>query len=1001
MTAAPAQVFTIPPGVPFVDCLAAGLLARAGGDPLALAAMTVLLPNRRAARALGEAFLRQGEGKALLLPRLVPLGEVDAEELLLTAEELLQDPAAALALQPALPPLRRQALLSRLVEAWARASGVALSGAGVAELAQELAALLDEAENNEVPLAGLADLVPARYADHWQGTLKFLSLISETWPGLEAAEGALSPATRRRRLLEIQAEAWRRAPPGAPVIAAGSTGSLPAVARLLAVVARLPRGEVILPGFDLAAGPTLWTAIREDPAHPQHGMALLLETLAAKPADVRLWPGAPPGAPRAPLVQAALRPAAMTDSWRDLAQAAPLAAWRAALDGLAWIDCPGPREEATIIALKLREALETPGRTAALVTPDRALARRVRAELLRWGLAIDDSAGTPLDQTPPAVLLRLLAAAAAEELAPVPLLALLKHPLASGGEAPASFRAKARRLERLVLRGPRPAAGFAGLKAAILAAGREPEADKTAFEALAAWIDHLAALLQPYLDALLPQVAAPADLLRVHLTAAEALAASDSESGATRLWRGEAGEAAAELFASVIEAGDFPPLAPADWPAWLDLLLRGQAVRPRWGSHPRLAIWGPLEARLQQADLMILGGLNEGTWPAESDPGAWLSRPMRAALGLPSPERRVGQAAHDVAQALAAPSVLLTRAEKVEGAPTLPARWLLRLEALVRTLGLEQSLVRWRATDLGWCDLLDRPPGPPQGARPPEPRPPVELRPNRLSVTRIETWMRNPYAIYASKILRLEPLAPLDEDPSAAERGLLVHRVLERFAKSFPDRLPPDADQALHKILEEELEGEAVRPGLALLWRPRLRRIADWVLATERERRPLLRRVLAERAGEIAIARADGSDFRLTAVADRLELGEDGRVTIVDYKTGAPPKDAELVAGRSPQLPLEAAMLEQGGFADLATAEVAGLEFWHLTGGAEAGKVRPVKAELETLVADAYQGLCDLIAAFDDPATPYHAWPDVAWKPRFDDYALLARVPEWAPGEED
>ncbi len=1004
MTAAPAQVFTIPPGVAFVDCLAAGLLARAGGDPLALAAMTVLLPNRRAARALGEAFLRQGEGKALLLPRLVPLGEVDADELLLTADELLQDPAAALALQPALPPLRRQALLSHLVAGWARASRVPLAGAGVAALAQELAALLDEAENNEVPLTGLASLVPDRYADHWQGSLKFLSIISETWPGLEAAEGALSPATRRRRLLEIQAEAWRRAPPDAPVIAAGSTGSLPAVARLLAVVARLPRGEVILPGFDLAARGPLWEAIRQDPAHPQHGMALLLETLAVKPAAVGLWPGVPAGAeqgaPRAPLVQAALRPAAMTDTWRDLERAAPLAVWRAALRGLTWIDCPGPREEATVIALKLREALETPGRTAALVTPDRALARRVRAELLRWGLAIDDSAGTPLDQTPPAVLLRLLARAAEEQLAPVPLLALLKHPLASGGEAPAAFRAQARRLERLVLRGPRPAAGFAGLRAAIAAARREAGADKPAFAGLAAWVEGLATLLQPYLDALRPRVAAPADLLRAHLAAAEALAASDSESGAARLWRGEAGETAAELFAAVMEAGDFPPLEPGDWPAWLDLLLRGQAVRPRWGSHPRLAIWGPLEARLQQADLMILGGLNEGTWPAESDPGAWLSRPMRTALGLPSPERRVGQAAHDVAQALAAPQVLLTRAVKVEGAPTLPTRWLLRLEALLRTLGLTGALARHDAVALGWCDALDRPPGPPRPAAEPAPRPPVKLRPRRLSATRIEVWMRNPYAIFARYVLRLEALPPLDQDPSAAERGQLVHKVLERFAAAHPARLPPDPEAVLQAILEDELAGAAVRPGMALLWRPRLRRIADWFLAEERRRRDGIERVLVETRGTLTLPGPAG-DFLLSAHADRLEIGRDGGVTVIDYKTGQPPGDEEVLNGRSPQLPLEALIAESGGFPGLPAVLPATLEFWRVSGGASSDKARAVKGWSADEAARARQGLTALIARFDDPDTPYVAWPDAAYPPRFDDYALLARVPEWASGEEE
>jgi ATP-dependent helicase/nuclease subunit B len=1008
MALPPAQVFSIPAGVPFADSLARGLLERAAGDPLALAAMTVLLPNRRAVRALGEAFLRQGGGRALLLPRLLPLGDVDAEELALGSEAALLDPAAALALRPALAPLRRQALLAQLVATWARAQHLRLSGGAVAELAQELAALVDEAETNEVALDGLAKLVPDRYAEHWQRALAFLALAAEVWPALEAQQGALSPATRRRRLLELQAEAWQRKPPPGPVIAAGSTGSIPAVARLMAVVARLPQGAVVLPGLDEAARGPLWQAILEDPAHPQHGLALLLKVLETAPEQVRRWPAAPPPTPRVQLIQTALRPAAMTDSWRDLlrGEAAPrLAEWRQALAGLAWIDCPGPREEATVIALKLREALETPGRTAALVTPDRALARRVRVELGRWGLAVDDSAGTPLDQTPPLVFLRLLALAAAERLAPLALLSLLKHPLASGGEAPASFRAKARRLERLVLRGPRPGPDLAGLLAALAAERDAAEAEaRGALVELHAWVTHLGTLLAPYLEALQPAAASPGDLLRAQLLAAEALAASDRESGALRLWQGEAGEAAAELFAAFAEAGDFPPIEPGDWPALLQVLLRGQAVRPAWGSHPRLAIWGPLEARLQQADLMILGGLNEGTWPAESDPGAWLSRPMRRDLGLPPPERRVGMAAHDLAQALAAPEVILTRAVKVEGAPTLPARWLLRLDALLRTLGLGDALSRWRAEDLGWCAALDQPEDQPDGptlpAPRPAPRPPVALRPRRLSVTRVEVWKRNPYGIFAQYVLGLEALPALDEDPAAAERGQLVHKMLERFATAFPARLPPQAEGELRRILDQELAAAAARPGLALLWRPRLERIAAWYLAEERRRRAGIVRLLAETRGRLVIEGPAGR-FTLTAIADRLELEPDGRVAVVDYKTGTPPTNPQVESGHAPQLPLEAAILQCGGFEGLPPSQPSRLEYWHLTGGAKAGAVKPVKRPAGDLAADAYDWLERLVERFDDPETAYLAWPDLDFPPRFDAYALLARVPEWAPGEEE
>lgn len=993
-------VFTIPPGVAFVDALAEGLLRRLGEAPLALTRATILLPNRRAVRALTEAFLRLGEGRPVLLPRLVPLGDVDADELSLAAEESLLDSESALALQPSLSPPRRQFLLAQLVGRWAKARGLPLPAAAAADLAAELARLLDEAETAEVDLGRLRDLVPDRYASHWQDTLTFLGIVAETWPQVEREAGALSPAQRRRRLLALQAEAWRRDPPAGPVIAAGSTGSIPAVARLLAVIARLPQGAVVLPGLDGEARESLWQAILEDPAHPQHGLALLLRTLEVAPRAVRPWIESA-GSPRQALIQAALRPARLTADWGDLAHdKARLEGWRQALGGLTWIDCPGPREEATTIALLLRRALERPGRTAALVTPDRALARRVKAELLRWDLAIDDSAGQPLADTPPLVFLRLLATAAAEDVHPVALLALLKHPLAAGGQAPGAFRRQARRLERCLLRGPRPAPGFAGLRAALAAALDEAEGgERRGLAGLEPWLAELEHRLAPFLAALGEARAGLATLLQTHLAAAEALAASDAEPGQARLWHDEAGEAAATAFAELLAAAEaFPPLAPADYPDLFETLLAGRVVRPRWGRHPRLFLWGPLEARLQQADLTILGGLNEGTWPADSDPGPWLSRPMRQALGLPAAERRIGQAAHDVAQALAAPEVVLTRAVKAEGAPTLPSRWLLRLEALVRSLGLQDAFRRRSAEHLGWIAALDRPPEV-RPVAPPEPRPPLPARPRRLSVTEIETWMRNPYAVFARHVLKLRALAPLDEDPSAAERGRLIHRVLERFGQAFPQALGPDAAVVLTRIVEQELTAAAVRPGLTLIWGPRLRRIAEWVLAEEQRRRPALAEVLVETRGRVELE-GPGGPFVLVATADRLERLAAGGVRVVDYKTGQAPNQREVLQGVSPQLSLEAAMVAAGGFPGGA-APVAGLEFWRLTGGLdEPGRVLPVDRgqPAEQLAAEAEAGLRALIAAFDDPATPYLAWPRAEHPPRFDDYAHLARIDEWAKG---
>ena len=977
----PPAVFTIAPDLPFLDALVAGLRAELGDDPLALSRHMILLPTRRAGRALREAFLRASGGRALLLPRLVPVGDLDSDELAFQGEDA--DGFAELDIPPAVPELRRQLLLTRLVLAWGRSHGSGpLTPGQAAPLARELARFLDEVQAEGRDFAQLLRLVPASYAQHWQQILGFLAILTEHWPRLLAEIGCLDPAERRNRVLAAQAAAWRREPPRHRVIAAGLTGGIAAVADLLAVVATLPEGAVVLPGIEREIDAASWGEIAGDPAHPQHLMARLLRRLELEPADLRRWPA--PGirggrTARRRLVNEALRPATESDRWRDLSGIDATA-----LDGLLRLDCAGPQEEASVIALLLRRRLEHPGETAALITPDRALARRVAAELRRWNIEIDDSAGMPLNKTPPGVFLRLVLDMAAEALAPLPLLAALKHPLAAGGLAPDAFRASVRHLEMATLRGPRPAPGFAGLRAVLPEGRRE----------LVGFVDRLEAALTPLLGVLESGETPLATLVAAHIAAAEALAASNEESGAARLWREEAGEAAGAFLDSLLDAApSLPELDGKDYPALFEALLAGPVVRPRFGRHPRLAIWGLLEARLQHADLVILGGLNEGVWPPQTESDPWLSRPMRRDFGLPPPERRIGVAAHDFAQALGAKEVVLTRAMRVEGAPTVPSRWLLRLDTVLRAAGLEGRLDAAREP-LAWQALLDKPAAHRPGA-PPAPRPPVSVRPRRLSVTQIETWMRDPYALYAAEILRLRALDPIDADPGVAERGQFINQALDAFVRTFPDALPADAEARLIGMGIDAFGRALERPGVRAFWWPRFERIAGWFLAEEKARRDSLAAIRSELTGRLDL----DVGFTLIAKADRIDRQRDGSLVLIDYKTGGVPSAGDVALGLSPQLPLEAAIAEAGGFAGIAPAAVAALEYWRLTGADPAGEtISPAKDEagLRALIDEAVQGLRRLIARFDDPATPYRAvpWPEKAQ--RYSDYDHLARVKEWS-----
>ncbi len=964
MSARP-RLYTIPAGLPFLDALAAGLAERSGAD--ALADARVLLPTRRACRALAEAFLRLGGGRPMLLPAMTPLGDVDEDELAFT--EHGQD----LDFPPAISGTRRQMLLTRLV--LALKSGHATPDQA-ARLAAELARLLDRVATERVSFDRLADLVPDELAGHWQITLKFMKILTEQWPAVLEDEGCIEPADRRNRLLEAQARAWRLAPPPGPVVAAGSTGTVPATADLLDVICRLPDGAVVLPGLDREQGPDAWAAL--EPTHPQYAMARLLERLGAEPGDVEDWPA--PGVPattpaRAAVVNRALRPAAV-----PAISAAP------ALDGVVRIDCPGPHEEAGVIALIMRQCLEDQGRTAALVTPDRALARRVAAELGRWGIDIDDSAGTPLSRTPPGSFLRLSARMAAEGLAPVPLLAALKHPLAAGGMAPSAFRALVRRLETAGLRGPRPGPGMGGLRAALEAKDKK---------ALAPLLEALDEASGPFIRALKRKRTPLRDLLGAHVEMAEALAASDTDEGAARLWAGEAGAEAAAFVAEVADsAGVLDPVGGSAYAALLDVLMAGRAVRPRFGKHPRLHIWGLLEARLQHADTIVMGGLNEGTWPPEAAASPWMSRPMLAEFGLPEPERRIGLAAHDFSQAFSAPRVVLTRSAKAGGTPTVPCRWLLRLD----NLG-PGAVPKRDAEWLHWQGLLDQPTAI-RAAPPPAPRPPLEARPRRLSVTQIETWMRDPYGIYARHVLGLKALDPIDADPDAADYGSLIHRALDDFLGAHPGPLPEDALDLLMESGRKTFGRFLDRPGVWAFWWPRFERIARWFIPVQRRRREFVRASASEAVGSLTLDGPAGP-FVLTARADRLDVLEDGTIAVIDYKTGAPPSPREVAAGFAPQLPLEAAIAEAGGFEGVPAAPVSALEYWRLRGGSLGGEIRSAGDDVPALISHALEGLGRLIAAFDSGDTPYQARPRPDQAPRFSDYEHLARVKEWSVADGD
>lgn len=1007
MTARAPRLFTVPPSVPFLPVLADALLDGVliegfapRGDPLALASATIYLPTRRAGRLFAEE-LRLRMGGTTLLPKIVPVGDVD-EDALVFSEESAGPPKAV-------PPTTRRLALASLVTRWrdaltgddgrrAVASG---PGAGLA-LADALAALIDEMAAQEVPWSRLDDLVPGEHDRYWDMALDFLKIAREFWPQMRG--DSVDASVRRDRLISAEVARLKALGEAAPpVVAAGSTGSMPATARLLGAVAHLPRGAVVLPGLDAGLDAASWASLTEEataaPSHPQYGLALLLARMGLRRDDVAAL-AIPAAHGREALLSEALRPVESTGAWASLAERLPEAARAEALAGVSLVEADDSREEALTIAVLLREALDEPGRAAALITPDRDLARRVAAELLRFDVAIDDSAGEPLSESAAGRLARLVADVAAERLAPLTLVALLRHERARFGLAREQLGAAVDALELMVLRGPRPAAGAEGLIEAACAFDpkdwREEDARHRVEEAARMRATDLARRIAEALAPLLSLGAGPhalTDLVAAHRAAVEAVLAGDEAA------RGATEAALFKAFDDLALGAELgPALSLADYATALPLLLADVPVRPPLDPGARLRIYGPLEARLVTADRVILAGLVESVWPSAVSPDPWLSRPMRAALGLEVPERRIGLSAHDFVQACGARELVVSYPRKLGGAPTVPSRFLQRLAAVSGETSWQAARERgerWRRIAAAIDIEAERP-----RIKRPAPTPKVELRPTALSVTEIETFLRDPYTIYARHVLELRPLDALDEAPGAADRGIAIHEALGEFATAFPDRLPPDAQARLEALGRQAFAALEVFPAEHALWWARFEQLVAPYLQWERGRRERLDRIIAETGGHILLDGTRGP-FRLKARVDRIEQLKEGGLAIIDFKTGAVPTARQTRANYSPQLPLEAAIAARGGFRDVPGEEAGELTYVKLGNGA----LKEISAldkdsTAMGLASNALERVTELVRAFEKPARGYLSLRRTMFRGRSGIYDHLARVKEWSLDEE-
>lgn len=1023
------RVFSIPPGTPFLETVAHNLCAGKivegfafDGNPLVLADATIYVPTRRAARELRSAFLDEIGRSSVLLPTIRPLGEFDDD-----LDFFSEDADASLTVPPAIDGIQRQVLLGQLITAWTKhvtANLQRLYGdeeittpvtvADAFWLAADLAAVIDQMHAEGKTIEDLKAVTTQDESEWWGITLAFLEIVKSEWPAILQGNNRIDPAEHRNRMIAAEVRRLNANPSNKPIIVAGSTGSIPATAELIATIAKLPNGAVVLPGYEAGMDEALlqqFDSFSQEPSvvgHPQFGMRKLVRQIGVDNRSVETlgMTGHRGDAqtPRAQWVSQALLPPTLTGNW----QAQRDALDSEAFDGVALLEAGNDSTLAIAIAAAMRETIHTSDKRTALVTPDRNLARRVSIELARYGIEADDSGGIPFANTAQGQLLAVLFRVVFEPGDPAMALALLKHEMVIVGLSREDYYKTVSAFEHIALRSGRGrfdpekiVAFFERQAEKSLTTNRDPawmkRFDAADFEQAKGFCATLQAALAPLVALRDQPMISCSEAVIATIKTLEALCA-DQHGRHEALYDGAAGDMLESMLARLIETDNDLRFAPDQWMRIMDALSASASIKPTVSGHPRVFIWGALEARLQHVDQLILGGLNEGTWPQTVKNDAFLTRLQKNAMGMEPPERRIGLSAHDFQMAMGQKDVVLARTLRSEGAPTVASRWWQRLSTLAGKDITEQMKARGaRFEDLGkqaneaaWM----------QPAARPAPKPPLAMRPRSLSVTQVQTLKNDPYAIFAKKILKLTPVDPMIRDPDASDRGQLFHAILEN---ALTEGLDFDADNApdqLREVAERCFASEDLPPEIRAFWWPRFEALIDPLIAWERERGENIAKRHAELSAESTPV--DDTGVSLNGRADRIDLHHDGDIDIIDYKTGTTPSTKAVEGLHEAQLTLEAALAQRGSFKELGPRDTSRLTYLKLGSRGEVeAKPDLVLGDDDDLASKAWSQLVALLTRFNDEDHPYLSQARPKTSNYAGDYDHLARVLEWSAGDDD
>ena len=470
-------------------------------------------------------------------------------------------------------------------------------------------------------------------------------------------------------------------------------------------------------------------------------------------------------------------------------------------------------------------------------------------------------------------------------------------------------------------------------------------------------------------------------------------------------WAGEDGAGASRLLERIRELGTYlGEVSPAELADLIESECASITVSLGEPEHPRLSIWGPLESRLQSADLVVLAGLNEDVWPEKTPPDAFLPRRFRAGLEMPDPDERLGLSAHDFAQLACAPRVVMLHAARRDDAPAVDSRWVWRLRTLAQGALFEAApeALAGEYSDLpDWVREVQHDGiGTQAETFTAAPRPTKRPAgwPRQMSVTRIDRLQRDPYSIWAEDILGLKVVDPMNRPMQPNLKGTAVHKAIELLEEEVAEK----SAAHLARLLEQELAraGEGREDWLSrrAIWED----VAAWFLEW-RSGRDVSGGLVQEVSGKVLYDIA-GEAFTLSAQADRIEIGAGGGLTIVDFKTGSAPSEKMIRSGFDQQMPLQAVIAQKGGFDGTRAAPVAALEYVEFRGKPDAWVIGPGKdGELtpEKMAQRAEDGMKRLIAGYREKGAVFASAPRVQFVKYDYGYNLLARRLEWANDTSD